>query len=571
MTMIGVVGAPGRPRVLAGALDTDVLGTDAFRTTAARARDTGGSEVSPPAEDGGVPLLVAPIYRPELASSAVSPGSTAWRREAIDGWVVGAFDVVAALDDPPGDADGVTAADGETVMASTGEHTGAMESAVVEAGTRRWVVQATSAVGGGLSTGAVVLVALVILGAAGAATVLVVEDRRRRVAEEDLRRERQRSAVVGDLTPVLQRSLQLSEVLPSLAVLLADRFGLAGLSITASDATHGSRELFRHGRRPSAGTAISARTTAPVAAGRTVSLPLSRGGRQEAELRFVTGRDLTDREMQAIHESAELVTSAIVTAQAIQRQQDAMERLSELDALRTVFLSTAAHELKTPLSAVLGMANALESHWDQLEPAERRVMAERVATNARSLDLLVRDLLDFSRLETGVADLAPHPADLAGTVREVLDRLQVAWVSHRFTMTLDEGPPVMIDALAVERVLTNLVSNAVKYSGDGSAVDVRVRHRDGYAELLVDDDGPGVPEADRELIFERFYRGTGNEVVRTRGVGIGLSVVREFVRKLGGTIDVVESPSGGARFVCRFPHVSEADEPALTGSEEWAQ
>ena len=109
----------------------------------------------------------------------------------------------------------------------------------------------------------------------------------------------------------------------------------------------------------------------------------------------------------------------------------------------------------------------------------------------------------------------------------------------------------------MDRIITNLVSNAVKFSPDGSTVGVTIENRDGRVRVLVDDAGPGVPEDEQERIFVRFYRGSGDAVVRTRGVGIGLSVVQDFVVQMGGTIEVETSPAGGARFVIEVDAVDE--------------
>ena len=101
--------------------------------------------------------------------------------------------------------------------------------------------------------------------------------------------------------------------------------------------------------------------------------------------------------------------------------------------------------------------------------------------------------------------------------------------------------------------MTNLVGNAAKYSPEGTRIVVRTRARQDRAELVVDDEGPGVPLAEREQIFSRFFRGRGDAVVNTRGAGLGLAIVSEFAASMGGQVKVAASDMGGARFVVSYP------------------
>ncbi|WP_436793586.1 ATP-binding protein [Actinospongicola halichondriae] len=552
---VSAIAEPDRPRVAVGDLADDIVADEALRAALARARDTGALQLSPPVGRDAVPVLVAPMFRTSDGAPLVpAPRSTQARRETIVGFLAGVVDVDAALADA---GDGrVAVFDGTTRLGGSREFGSDTASSLeVELGARTWVVAAEASPVGGLTDWTVAILAVVVVGTILVLTVFALEVRGRMAAENALAKERQRSSVIDDLMPILQRSMHLSDVLPTLAVQLRDRFGLAGVSISSGEPGGGFQELFCLGQRPSTVAAVHAGLARPLDEGTTALLALSRGGRMVAELRFVTGRDLTESEMHAIHESAELVTSALVMAKAMERQQVAMDQLSELDSLKTVFLTTAAHELKTPLAAMLGLAQILDTHWHSLTEDERRSMSQRVAANAHALDLLVRDLLDFSKLETGDLAVDPRPIDLGAEVTTVVDRQRAAWDSNEIVLDVEDGPPVVADSLAVERVLTNLVANAVKYSPEGSTVVVSVQHVGRAGELIVDDEGPGIEVSERDRVFERFYRGSSDEVVRTRGVGIGLSVVREFVRKLGGTIDVEDSPAGGARLRCRFPHV----------------
>lgn len=550
-----------------GPLPGGVAGTAGFDTAAEAASDTGTPRVSEPLDDVG-PVLVVPFYEEGDGVLQITPAvdTVRGRRTTIAGYVVNPIDVVGAIGELGTSVDGLEVADRDLTIATFGavdREPDAFE--VVDVGGRFWTVSSVEAPAGGMGGWARGLVVLVVLGAAAAFVTGVGIDRRRRRVTQRADREAERAAIIADLTPILQRSQRLADVLPSLGVQLSQRFGLAGIAVIAPDhdTDAESAELFVLGVRPGPAPApVDPRH--PVATGESVSLSLSRANRIVAELRFVAGEPLERDDLEGIMACAELVTSAIVTAQAVDRQRRAMAELTELDALKSVFLSTAAHELKTPVTAVGGLAAMLSRHWDQIGDDERVAVASRIATNTESLGSLVQDLLDFSRLEENDLRVTAEPLDLAPLVQAVVEQQALAWQTHEVVVSVEEGPAVLSDPIAIERITTNLVSNAVKYSPAGTTVTVSVRHVGDHVELVVDDQGSGVAVEDRERIFERFYRGEGPEVVTTRGVGIGLSVVREFVRKLGGTVVVDDASGGGARFICRFPHVPTSGPAAGT-------
>src|SRR5690606_21919779 len=148
-------------------------------------------------------------------------------------------------------------------------------------------------------------------------------------------------------------------------------------------------------------------------------------------------------------------------------QQRAVTRLRELDTLKTVFLGTASHELRTPATAIGGFASLLADSWDRFDEAERRDMAKRIAANARSLSAVVQDLLDFSLLARGQAALVMTELDLGRSVESVLDRLAATFASHEVVMDIERGVAVRAEEHGVERVVTNLLTNAIKFSPPG--------------------------------------------------------------------------------------------------------
>ena len=242
-------------------------------------------------------------------------------------------------------------------------------------------------------------------------------------------------------------------------------------------------------------------------------------------------------------------------------------RMRGLDDLKTVFVATASHELRTPVAAVIGYANELVENWDTLDPKTGLLYAQRVNSNARRLADLVEHLLDFSRLEQRGADSGDKLVlDLGAEVQEILDVNTDLTPDHQLLAGLEPGALVLGTRLAIERVLVNLVGNAAKYSPAGSTIRVRVE-RGGQdsttAHLIVDDEGPGVPEEEREQIFSRFFRGKGDAVIRTRGAGLGLAIVTEFAASMGGEVSIDSAPTGGTRFAVAYPLCSP--EPTAQG------
>jgi signal transduction histidine kinase len=219
----------------------------------------------------------------------------------------------------------------------------------------------------------------------------------------------------------------------------------------------------------------------------------------------------------------------------------------------------ASHELRTPATAISGLATLLASRWDDSpRTTDAPSRAGSPPTPMRSTRSC-RTCSTSPAWSEATSELALEPVDLSDASTGPV-RLDGVWGSHGVSRDIEAGVEVLGDVNAIERIVTNLVSNAVKFSPADADVHGRVERRDGRARLLVDDAGPGVPEEEREKIFVRFFRGAGDAVVRTRGVGIGLSVVQDFVAQMGGSVHVEDSPSGGARFVVELDALDRSRE-----------
>jgi signal transduction histidine kinase len=400
------------------------------------------------------------------------------------------------------------------------------------------------------------LLALVVLlaGAAAAAWVLRRDDRAWQ-SQRELVRMQETSATTAALATVAQHSLDLADLLPALTTELTTALDLQGLSLGTPTAD-GERRFFVWGAAPADVPASSA-VPDRLLAGESLCLIMARGGRTVARLRVVAGRDLDQHDLGVLGSATEVLTSALVNAEAFLQQRELLERLKSVDELKTVFLATASHELRTPVSAITGYAQLLASSWDSLTSDQARLYAEQVDSNARRLGALVEDLLDFSRLERGAGVTAPDSVlDLGQVVTRILDEQPDLAPDHEVRHQAEPGLTVAGTEQAVERVVSNLVGNAAKYSPAGTVIRVSLTSEHGFAQLTVDDEGPGVPAAERAQIFSRFFRGRGDSVVATRGAGLGLAIVSEFAASMGGRASVTSADGGGARFVVTYPLAS---------------
>lgn len=531
-------------------------GDDDVAAALDRARDSGAVVLTEPVEYGDAQrvLLVAAAYARDPRVGR--PLSTADRRARLAGWIVAPVDLAALVRARlPEGAAGEARMGAVTFAATEGNAPERLPQQLVDVGGHHMFVRAGDPTGVGLVGPTIALLAAGALLAIIAAAVVVGVARRLREHEQVAASRTEQVRLIGEVAPLVQQSLELSDVLPSVAVQLSDHFALSGVTMSKGAGGPGGVELFSLGATPDLGVKAALRPPDALAAGETLALALQRGGRSVATLRLVAGRDLDAGELQSLRALTELVTAAIVNAALYASQQEAVRQLRELDALKTVFLGTASHELRTPATAISGFASLLTTSWERFDDKQRRDFADRIAANARSLSSMVQDLLDFSLLDQGTVSVTIEPLDLAALVESVVGRLAPMFTDHEIAFSAEPAPKVDADVNGLERVVTNLLTNAIKFSPSGTTVTVTAGPAgEGYgAQLVVSDQGPGIPEEERQQVFTRFYRGSGDAVVQTRGVGIGLSVVAELIARLRGEVLLDDAPGGGARFTVRLP------------------
>ena len=230
------------------------------------------------------------------------------------------------------------------------------------------------------------------------------------------------------------------------------------------------------------------------------------------------------------------------------------------------FLADVSHELRTPISAMRTFVELLQGPAG-VDPAARGEFLDSSATQLDRLDWLAQNLLELSKLDSGLVLLELRPDDVRGTIESAVEQ-QLASAERRgigLTVTLPDRPlRIRHDSPRIGQVVTNLVGNALKFTGRGGEVRVTAQAEpDGGARIEVVDTGVGIPASEMPLIFDRFYRGTELNEARSTGSGLGLSIVKSIVDLHHGTI-VVESRAGrGSRFVVTLPK----DPREVTGVE----
>jgi signal transduction histidine kinase len=269
-------------------------------------------------------------------------------------------------------------------------------------------------------------------------------------------------------------------------------------------------------------------------------------------------REVTAEDVEAFELLAALAGRALENAQRFEDEHRAVQRLAELDGLKSDFLSNVSHELRTPLTAIQGMGLTMEQQWEQLDEATRRELLSRLNANAETLHQIITTLLDFSRLEAGRLDVRAETIDLRPFIDRVVHRLGMLLDSHRTTVEVSSELTVWADPLLLERVMENLLSNAAKHTPEGTAIEIAARMVNGTVEISVNDEGPGIPAKELRYLGDRFFRGGDPNARRTRGTGLGLAVVREILKLHDSALEIASHEGQGSRFTFVLPAAQPA-------------
>lgn len=264
----------------------------------------------------------------------------------------------------------------------------------------------------------------------------------------------------------------------------------------------------------------------------------------------------TEFQLRSVAVFAETAAAAIANARVHEHSEEQLAALTELDQMKGEFLTLVTHELRTPLTSLIGLTSTIANNVDRLERGQIAQLAEMSRRQGWRLERLVGDLLASSAATHGTLELTPAMTDVGALVAELVAGLEATTSGHAIQLALPRDPLVRcVDGDALARIVSNLVGNAMKYSPEGTTVDVALRSwADGIA-LVVTDEGPGIPADERAALFTKFRRGAA--AAQTAGLGLGLYIVRSLAEAHGGKATVQPGTEDGSEFVVTLADLSE--------------
>jgi two-component system sensor histidine kinase KdpD len=382
------------------------------------------------------------------------------------------------------------------------------------------------------------------------AITLAVLASRLRDARTLANRRARNASLLGGLAVEMIRQSKLEPPLRSALHDLVEALDLRGAHLEVTNALGERVDV-------DSGDAIHARALIPVANSATTVVLREQGGLAlvpvatgDAAYGYLTVDAGPDRELGAdahrVLDSFAGVVALAVARSTIEEQAVRRRSLEESDRLRRALLHSVSHDLRTPLTAIRTIAAALRGA--DVEKDQRDAMLADVEHEAGRLTRLVANLLEVSRVESGALRPARVPVPVEELARAAIDDARLALGDHVVELDVEPHlPPVEVDETMLRQVLVNLLENAASH--DPGPVKLRAVRVGRHLELRVVDHGPGVPEAERQRIFEAFQRLRSSSGVRERGTGLGLAIARGFVEAHGGTIRVETTIGGGATFV----------------------
>ena len=317
--------------------------------------------------------------------------------------------------------------------------------------------------------------------------------------------------------------------------------------IVSDDEPNGAARAFREGR-----------AAAPSGGSLYLPLRVTRGMVGVLGIRaFDSTRQLTPDQRQLLDTFASQVALAIERAQLAEQARQA-EILQATEKLQTALLNSVSHDLRTPLVSVVGALSSLQEDGDELDPASRRSLVDNALGEAERLNRLVGDLLDMTRIEAKALKLMREPCDVEDLIGAATEQLERRLQNRSLMIDLPPDMPlVSMDFVLMERVLVNLLDNALKFSPPDRPIELVACVEGPEVRFEVSDRGPGVPPADLSRMFDKFYR--VQQHGSTGGTGLGLSICKGIVEAHGGRIWAQNRDGGGIVVSVALPLV-ESDE-----------
>ena len=316
-----------------------------------------------------------------------------------------------------------------------------------------------------------------------------------------------------------------------------------------------ARWVFRHGHLAGLGT-----QTLPQAKG--LYLPLRASHRVIGVLRLEPSQSqgLLDGDSLRFLEALGSQVSLAIERENLSRQAQEVRVQIEAERMRSALLSSVSHDLRTPLTVISGAASSLVEGETDFDDQTRRELTQAIYEEAYRLERLVNNLLEMSRLQAGEIKLLKEWEPLEEVIGTALAQLEPHLKDHPVNIDLPADLPlVQMDPMLMERVFTNLLENAVKYTPAATPIHIAAQVEGEHLQVEVADRGPGLPLGEEERVFEKFYQAARGPL---RGAGLGLTICRSIVEAHGGKIWAANRPAGGAAFIFTLPLAPAAPEVA---------
>jgi two-component system sensor histidine kinase KdpD len=254
------------------------------------------------------------------------------------------------------------------------------------------------------------------------------------------------------------------------------------------------------------------------------------------------------------------VTNDITEYKRIEAQAHEVANLRELDRLRTELLANVSHELRTPLASIKGFATMLMDYDKRLTAQEKREYLETIDKNTDRLVELIEQLLEMSRLGSGMLAIKKLPSSIINLCQTVIGEVRVRAPLHNFVLDLPpQLPMINIDERRIRQVLDNVINNAIKYSNTGTEITLRVRTTDSEMIFSVTDHGIGIPEKDLPRLFQRMFHPERGQKTGVTGAGLGLSISKGLIEAHGGKIWIKSKEGVGTSCFFSLPIIAEPE------------
>jgi PAS domain S-box-containing protein len=292
-----------------------------------------------------------------------------------------------------------------------------------------------------------------------------------------------------------------------------------------------------------------------------VVLPLFHGGRVVATLNvgFAASDAPTAGLVKLLASLTSSIMPIVLNLVTLEAQDGAIQRLERLDAVKNEFLALIAHDIQTPLLVINGFADELQNRWTELPDEEKRESIDIIVRNGRCLYRLVEEQLELARIESGQFTYELGPVALEAEVQQTVADLGTVDADRVRVSAESDMPLVLCDPDRHRQVLTNLLSNALRFSPSETTVRVELTRQGRMAQVAVRDRGPGIDRTDRPKLFEKFSRLSATTQFVPKGTGLGLYIAKAMVEGQGGSIRVQRRRGGGSTFIYTLP-VAEPDE-----------